>query len=452
MTASDPRLAAFAELLAVIDRLRDPGGCPWDRDQSLESMTPSLLEEAHEAIDAIQSGRRADAAGEFGDLLMNVLLACRIAQDAGDFSLEHVSRAIADKLVRRHPHVFAGGEAKTVDAVLEKWEAIKREERAGSEDRSALAGIPAALPALLKAQRMGEKAARVGFKWKSTDGALAKLDEELAELKRAIGAGERDARAIDEEVGDVLFCVVNVARHTGIDAESALSRAASRFGARFRRLEADRGEALGRLSAGDLESAWRSAKTALADDAARVPPGAPAVWRAAILALHRSGERIEFAVRDLPADLCARVPATGVSEWSIDTVLEHLVLVADAVGRGLARRLAEAGDLPSFPDRGLAARGARRQLAIPTETVAAPPVVAPKGGAARDELLPRLAAARAALWDLLPRVCRIDPRTLLLPHPILGDLDVLEWFEFLELHDRRHAAQIERIRRSFADG
>ncbi len=451
MNTDDPRLAAFAELLAVIDRLRDRNGCPWDRDQSLESMAPSLLEETHEAIDAITSGRRAAAAGELGDLLMNVLLACRIAQDAGDFSLADVSRAIADKLVRRHPHVFADGDARTVDAVLEKWESIKRQERAGDDDRSALAGIPAALPSLLKAQRMGEKAARTGFRWKDVAGALAKLDEEVAELKRSIAAKD-GARAIDEEIGDVLFCVVNVARHAGVDAETALRRAASRFGERFRRIESEFGERLKTASADELEAAWRSAKRAIAEDRARVPDGAPDEWRAAAARMDRSGRRVLDLVRDLPADLCARRPDAAVAAWSIDEVLEHLVLVLERVGGGLAKRLAAAGELPSFPPEGLALHPPKRRLAIPPDPVVAPTIVTPASGKTRAHLLPRFSAARDALLALLPRLVAVNPRALTFPHPLFGDVDALQWFEFIAMHEERHAAQIERIRRSFANG
>lgn len=259
-------------LLEIVRRLRAPDGCPWDREQTLESMAPHLLEEAFEAVDAIRKGLHREACEELGDVLMNVLMLSRIAHEDQRFDHEDVARTVADKLVRRHPHVFGpeaagtGGGGKSAEQVLTDWEAIKRAEAAeratadGTEERprSVLDGVPDALPALQRAQRVGEKAARTGFDWPDADGPRRKLDEELDELDEAIAGGEPSA--VEDELGDVLFSAVNLARHHGVHAETALQRTIDKFRARFAAVEHELGERLGAAGLDELEAAWQRAK------------------------------------------------------------------------------------------------------------------------------------------------------------------------------------------------
>ncbi len=447
--AGDPRAAAFTRLLGIIDRLRGPGGCPWDRDQSLPALAPHLLEEAYEVADALLDGDRARTAGELGDLLMNILLAARIAEDAGDFSLEQVAAGIADKLVRRHPHVFARLQVEGVEGVLRNWEEIKRQERRNDADSSTFAGIPAALPALLRACRMAEKAARVGFRWPDAAAALAKLDEEVGELKAALAGG--DAAQAEEELGDVLFCAVVVARHAGVDPEMALRRTSARFAERFRYLEERLGAPLPAASLEDMLRLWREAK-----DRAGADPlldAAPEEWRAAVRGLRRSRSTLLASVRDLPADLIARRPEAGGGEWPIAAVLEHLArgeaLVALRLERALAE-LAGRGPLAPFPAEGLLLRPPLCPLPSEAASLAAPEETRPAGGAARSELLAGLERSRQELLALVPRLARVDPRGVRTAHDRYGELNALQWFSLVERHERRHVAQIERIRRSFA--
>ena len=261
-------LDQLARLLGIVRALRAPDGCPWDREQTLESMAPHLIEEAHEAADAIRKGESAATREELGDVLMNVLMLAQIAQDRSVFDHRDVARTVGDKLIRRHPHVFGDGEVnRDADAVLKQWEQIKREEAAARGDGaspSALAGVPDALPALLRAQRVGEKAARVGFDWIDIQGPRAKVDEELAELDEALRQRVSGAasQAVEEELGDVLFSVVNLARWTGVHAETALQRTVDRFKTRFAHVESALGDRLSEASTEELDEAWRTAKAA----------------------------------------------------------------------------------------------------------------------------------------------------------------------------------------------
>jgi MazG family protein len=260
MTEQDPRLQGLAQLVAIVDRLRAPDGCPWDREQTLASMVPHVLEEAYEVADALRSGESADIAGELGDLLMNVCLVARIAQDDGRFSLADVTALVNDKLVRRHPHVFGEEKARDGAEALRRWEAIKRQERTGEADRSALAGVPRDLPGLLRAVRVGSKAAQVGFDWPDRSGPLAKVDEELAELRSELAAEPVDRERAAAELGDLLFAVVNLARHLQIDPESALRGTIDRFCRRFRAIEEALGDRMGKASLDEMEALWRAAK------------------------------------------------------------------------------------------------------------------------------------------------------------------------------------------------
>jgi MazG family protein len=264
-------LARLAELLGIVYRLRDPDGCPWDLSQSVDSMAQNLLEEAHETVEAVANGTDAHIAEELGDTLMNVLLIARIAEQGQRFDLGRVASGIAEKLVRRHPHVFGDKRADGQAEALASWNEAKAAETgkgagagsgAGSgagaaERRSVLDGVPERLPALLAALRTGEKAARTGFDWPDVQGALLKLDEELAELRGAVRSGE--AARVEEELGDVLFSAVNVARKQGLDPELALRRTIGKFRRRFGAIEAALGERLGSASLEELERHWEAA-------------------------------------------------------------------------------------------------------------------------------------------------------------------------------------------------
>ena len=269
--------------------LRSPGGCAWDREQTVASLRPFVLEEAYEVVEAMDGGDRAALCDELGDLLLEAVFVAQICAEDGDFTIADAADAVSAKLVRRHPHVFGagaggdaspGGESDAGDAsgrdlspaeVKRQWERIKRAERAGAPpDRAALlAGIPAALPALLRASRIGARAANVGFDWDEAAQVVDKADEEIAELRAAIAGG--DPARIEEELGDLLFTVANAARKLGVDPESALRTANARFTRRFgaveQRLE-DRGRALSDASPGELEREWQAVK---AQEAAGTP-------------------------------------------------------------------------------------------------------------------------------------------------------------------------------------
>jgi MazG family protein len=265
MAAAD--LPHLRRLLEVIARLRAPDGCPWDRQQTEASMAPYLLEEAYEALEALQSGNHRDAREELGDVLMNVLMIAQIASERGTFDAEAVAAAIADKLVRRHPHVFGGQRVDGADAAYRSWERMKQQEDPGTGRRKGiLDGVPVALPALLRAFRIGEKAARAGFDWPDAAGPRAKIDEELGELDRALAAG--DEGAAGSELGDLLFSVVNFARHRGINPEMALRATTARFQRRFAAIEQDLGPDLQGRSLAELEAAWQRAKDAEAQPGA----------------------------------------------------------------------------------------------------------------------------------------------------------------------------------------
>ncbi|MFN6344579.1 MAG: nucleoside triphosphate pyrophosphohydrolase [Cyanobium sp.] len=272
--------AALAELVAVVARLRDPaGGCPWDLEQTHASLVPYVLEEAHEVADAIRHGDDRHLAEELGDLLLQVVLHAQIASEAGRFNLEQIARGISAKLVRRHPHVFAGAEAADSAAVRRSWEAIKAEEtqqrqaaQGGAVEPSAsplsdrLAGKLRGQPALAGAMTISRKAAAAGFEWDAIDGVWAKVHEELDELKEAVASGNQ-AHA-QEELGDLLFTVVNVARWCGIDPEAGLSGTNRRFLDRFSRVEMALGGDIQGRSIRELEVLWQQAKAQIRAESA----------------------------------------------------------------------------------------------------------------------------------------------------------------------------------------
>ena len=252
----------FDALRALCARLRSPGGCPWDREQTLESLRAYLIEETYEVVDAIEGGDRRALAVELGDLLFHIVFASRIAEENGWFDAADVCRGIHAKMVARHPHVFGEVEVSSAAEVVRNWEAIKSREAPG---KGALAGVPRQLPALLKAFRVTEKAAAIGFDWERVDDVVAKLEEEVAELAVEL-RGERGGAAdlpVREELGDVLFVMANLARQLGVDPEAALQAANAKFARRFSAMEAladQNGVALRALDLAQLDALWDEVK------------------------------------------------------------------------------------------------------------------------------------------------------------------------------------------------
>lgn len=249
-------------LRAIVSILRSPGGCPWDREQTHESLRAGLLEEACEAIDAITRADDANLREELGDLLLQVIFHADLAGERGAFTLEDAAHHVCEKLVRRHPHVFGDADASDTSAVLRQWEQIKREEKGAAA--SVMDGIPRALPALVRAANVQKKAARVGFDWPDASGVIDKFREEVAELSAEIGSG--DAKRIEHELGDILFTAANMARKLGVEPELALELANQRFIARFRHMEqavAPSGRKLEDLAPAELEQLWADAKASL---------------------------------------------------------------------------------------------------------------------------------------------------------------------------------------------
>ncbi len=224
--------ATVRNLVGVMRRLLADDGCPWDREQTLQTLRKYTLEEACEVIDAIDSGSKDAHREELGDLLLQIVFQAELTRREGSFGLDDVVEGIVHKLVSRHPHVFGDVEAETSDEVLSNWEKLKAKEKAG---RGLLDGLPRNLPSLLRSQRIGEKVERVGFDWPNVAGSRAKVTEELRELDEAIASG--DADAIEDELGDTLFALVNMARHVKVDAEGALRRTADKFSRRFKHVE-----------------------------------------------------------------------------------------------------------------------------------------------------------------------------------------------------------------------
>jgi tetrapyrrole methylase family protein / MazG family protein len=253
--ADDPRVIGLRRIVGVMDRLRGDGGCPWDREQTHQSLRSYLLEETYELLEVLDAGDADAMREELGDLLFQVVFHGRVAEDAGRYHLGDIAAGIADKLIGRHPHVFQKGHSlDDPEAVADAWEAHKKRETGRD---SVLDGVPQALPALLRSQRIQEKAARVGFDWRTAQGPLDKLSEEIAEL--AVEVSEGNTARVAEELGDVLFSAVNLARHLTVDAEAALRGAAGRFELRFRRVEETGGD-LKALSIEELEALWQQAK------------------------------------------------------------------------------------------------------------------------------------------------------------------------------------------------
>ena len=260
---ADPTVA-ISRLLSIMDKLRDPGGCPWDREQTLRTLTPYLLEEAHEVIEAIESGDDAHHREELGDLLFQVVFQSRIAREEGKFDFADVCDAISDKLTRRHPHVFGDVAVSGSREVVKNWERIKAEERKekGQAERSAVGGVPVALPALVRAERLTEKAGAVGFDWPDARAVLAKVREELAELEKELDGGT-PAR-VEAELGDLLFAVANLGRWVKVHPEEALRGTLRRFESRFHHIEArlrEKGKSPRESDLSEMDALWNEAKS-----------------------------------------------------------------------------------------------------------------------------------------------------------------------------------------------
>lgn len=255
-------LAPFERLVAVVARLREPGGCPWDREQTHASLVPFVLEEAYEVADAVERGDLDGLREELGDVLLQVMLHSRIAEEERRFDVHELAGRLADKLVARHPHVFGDETARSATDVTQRWERIKQQEKKAKGDPSGvLDGVPRAMPALLKAQRLTEKAGRCGFDWPDAASVIAKLREEVSELEDDVLAGRlAEARG---EFGDVLFVLANMARHLGIDAEAALQASNSKFVRRFAHVESrlrDQGRSPSDAALAELDALWEEAK------------------------------------------------------------------------------------------------------------------------------------------------------------------------------------------------
>ena len=253
-------------LRAIVARLRAPGGCPWDREQTHASLRTALVEETYEVIAAIEAGDDANLREELGDLLLHVVMHAQMAAERGAFDFDAVAREIGEKMVRRHPHVFGDGRAEDSAAVLVRWDEIKRQEKAArgtvEKEPSRLDGLPPALPALMRAQKFQEKAAKVGFDWRRVEEVLAKVREEVAEVE---GAAAESPERVAEEIGDLLFSAVNLARWHKLDAETALRHATDKFARRFRHVEAAlraRGQAWEAATFEELDALWNEAKAA----------------------------------------------------------------------------------------------------------------------------------------------------------------------------------------------
>jgi MazG family protein len=253
-------LSQTARLLEIMAKLRNPeGGCPWDLEQNFSTIAPYTIEEAYEVAEAITSGDRGALREELGDLLLQVVFHSQMAKEENSFTFEDVAAAINEKMVRRHPHVFGDAEIKDAEAQTANWEAIKAEERKHKKkDDSALADVPAALPALMRAQKLQSRAARVGFDWPDDSGVRDKIREELFEVEDAIVSN--DPAKIHEEMGDLLFAVVNLARFKNVDAETALRDANQKFNRRFRSVETNMGKPLQEATLDEMEALWNKAK------------------------------------------------------------------------------------------------------------------------------------------------------------------------------------------------
>jgi nucleoside triphosphate diphosphatase len=260
----------FAEAIAIMARLRAPDGCPWDREQTFDSIKRHTLEETYEVFDAIERRSWLDLKDELGDLLLQVLFYAQMASEAGYFTIQDVATNLNAKLIRRHPHIFAGAEATDSAAVLRNWEQIKQTEKkaSASQQTSILDDIPRSMPAMLEAGKLGSRAAKVGFDWPSADGLFDKLHEEIGELRvELVPSAASSTSGVEAELGDILFTTVNLARHLKVDPESALRATNAKFRRRFAAMESTAGssDALAASTPAQLDLLWNQAKNAAAE-------------------------------------------------------------------------------------------------------------------------------------------------------------------------------------------
>lgn len=247
------------ELVKIMEALRGEKGCPWDREQTRDSLKPFIIEEAYEVLEAIDEGKPEAVKEELGDLLFQIVFQSRIAEENGEFGISDVIETIGKKMISRHPHVFGDMTCETSEDVIMNWEEHKKRE--GKQRASILEGVPQELPALLRAHRLQSRASRVGFDWERADDVLAQLDEEVAEFKEAVRRKEKGN--IEDELGDILFVIVNISRFIGVNPEDALRKTISKFISRFRYIEmaaADRGKKLTDMSLAEMDALWDEAK------------------------------------------------------------------------------------------------------------------------------------------------------------------------------------------------
>jgi len=268
---------AFEKLVAVMRTLRSPEGCPWDRDQTLDSLTHFVLEEAHEVVDAIERNDMDELREEIGDHIFEGVFLAQVAAESGAFTIDDSLRTVVEKLLRRHPHVFQDNgrvhdaeskeRAPSAEAALERWNALKAQERAGSGQRhSTLGSVPKGLPSLLRAYKIGKRAASVGFEWATTKDVVAKIEEEVAELRETLEKEPDNAARAEEEMGDLFFAIANLSRRLGIEPETALRKANEKFTKRFNQMEENfqaSGRTLDAATLEDMEAEWQKVKTDL---------------------------------------------------------------------------------------------------------------------------------------------------------------------------------------------
>jgi tetrapyrrole methylase family protein/MazG family protein len=251
----------FKELVEIMATLRGPEGCPWDKEQTPRSLKPFLVEETYEVLEAIDEGEPHKVKEELGDLLFQIIFHARLAEEKGEFAISDVLANITEKMIRRHPHVFGDKDLKTSEQVLVDWEIMKKKEKGYSTRKSILEGVPRELPALIRAHRLQERAARLGFDWDRVDDVIMKLDEEVGEFKKTLS--DRDPSKMEDELGDIFFALVNIARFIGVNPEDALRRTISKFISRFQYVEEsakESGRELSDMTLAEMDALWDEAK------------------------------------------------------------------------------------------------------------------------------------------------------------------------------------------------
>jgi MazG family protein len=252
---------AFEDLVAIVARLRGPGGCPWDREQTHDSLKKCLIEETYEVVDALDAHDMYELRGELGDLLLQIVFHAELASETEQFDIKDVIEAISEKLIRRHPHVFGETSVKDADEVVVRWEEIKSGEKGFEHRKSVLDGVPNTLPSLSRAMKISKRAAKVGFEWPTIEAVFEKMDEEIAELKHEVEHGTPERTS--EEIGDLLFTVVNIARWSDVDPEDALRQMTKRFAHRFRKIEEvakAEGRSVEDMTIEEMDAVWNRAK------------------------------------------------------------------------------------------------------------------------------------------------------------------------------------------------